>query len=128
MKGGSKDFNNVILDLMGDRMQYQVLDFLYENYRFNRAVVQRFDNILKEHNVELDTSRGYKEWRIKKPLTPEEKLKKISSIIDNRLDVNVVPKWSDNNELFIEEIVGYRYALQQLKKKLIREGLWEEYE
>ncbi len=52
-----------------------------------------------------------------------EKLSQIEKIINNRLDDNVIPKWSNNQELFIEEKVGYHYALKQLKKKLIREGL-----
>ena len=53
----------------------------------------------------------------------EKKITKIEEIIDNRLDKNVRPKWHGNNELFIEEKVGYYYALKQLKKKLIREKI-----
>ena len=53
----------------------------------------------------------------------ENKITKIEEIIDNRLDNKVIPKWENNNELFIEEKVGYRYALRQLKKKLIREKI-----
>lgn len=51
-------------------------------------------------------------------------LSEIEKIINNRLDPKVVPKFSDGKtELFIEEKVGYFYALEQLKKKLIREDL-----
>ena len=53
----------------------------------------------------------------------EKKITKIEEIIDNRLDNKIIPKWDNNNELFIEEKVGYRYALRQLKKKLIREKI-----
>ena len=51
-------------------------------------------------------------------------LSEIEKIINNRLDNNVVPKWSDGKtELFVEEKVGYWHALTQLKKKLIRSEL-----
>ena len=51
-------------------------------------------------------------------------LSEIEKIINNRLDNNVVPKWSDGKtELFVEEKVGYWHALAQLKKKLIRSEL-----
>ena len=51
-------------------------------------------------------------------------LLEIEKIINNRLDNNVVPKWSDGKtELFVEEKVGYWHALAQLKKKLIRSEL-----
>lgn len=53
----------------------------------------------------------------------ENKITEIEEIIDTRLDKNVRPKWENNNELFVEEKVGYYYALKQLKKKLIREKL-----
>lgn len=53
----------------------------------------------------------------------KNKIKKIEEIIDNRLDKNVRPKWQDNRELFIEEKVGYWFALEQLKKKLIRANI-----
>lgn len=53
----------------------------------------------------------------------EKKITKLEEIIDNRLDKNVRPKWQNNNELFIEEKAGYYYALEQLKKKLIREKI-----
>lgn len=46
------EFNDCICELMGDRMQTLVLDFLYENYRFNKATINRFDKILEKYNVE----------------------------------------------------------------------------
>jgi hypothetical protein len=51
-------------------------------------------------------------------------LSEIEKIINNRLDPKVVPKFPDGKtELFVEEKWGYGYALEQLKKKLIRTDL-----
>lgn len=58
----NKRFNNVICELMGDRMQTMVLDFLWENYRFNKACIKRFDKILDKHNVEKSNKYG-ESWR-----------------------------------------------------------------
>ena len=58
------EFNDCICELMGDRMQTMVLDFLYDNYRFNRAAINRFDKILEKHNVEKSNKYG-ESWRIK---------------------------------------------------------------
>lgn len=54
----------------------------------------------------------------------KNKLSEIEKIINNRLDPKVVPKFPDGKtELFVEERWGYGYALEQLKKKLIRTDL-----
>ena len=58
------EFNDCICELMGDRMQTLVLDFLYENYRFNKATINRFDKILEKYNVEKSNKYG-ESWRIK---------------------------------------------------------------
>lgn len=51
-------FNECIVELMGNRMQRAVLDFLFENYRFNMATINRFDKILAKHNVKKSEKYG----------------------------------------------------------------------
>ena len=54
----------------------------------------------------------------------KNKLSKIEKIINNRLNLNVVPTFPDGKtKLGVEERWGYFYALEQLKKKLIRTDL-----
>lgn len=86
-------------------------------------VLNEFDNELtalcKAYDITriklIDAERKIKRY--------ENQLKEIEKIIDNRLDPKVVPKFHGNVELFIEEKVGYYYALEQLKKKLKRKKL-----
>lgn len=56
--GEMSKFNQCICELMGERMQPLVLDFLYENYRFNQVTIQRFDKILEKHHVSKSMKYG----------------------------------------------------------------------
>ena len=82
---------------------------------FDKAVVELTKKYNKECIKLIDAERKIKRY--------ENQLKEIEKIIDNRLDPKVVPKFHGNVELFIEEKVGYYYALEQLKKKLKRKKL-----
>lgn len=56
----------------------------------------------------------------------KNKLAKVEEILNNRLSDDFRPVHSDGRtELFVEEKVGYWRALNQLKKKLIRENIIE---
>ena len=54
----NRKFNECIVELMGTRMQQMVLDFLWENYRFNKASIDRFDGILKKYGVRRSEEYG----------------------------------------------------------------------
>ena len=87
---------------------FDYIEYLYENNAF--LTIEEADKILNElaeENQQL------------KLLTKE-----IEKIINNRLNLNVVPTFPDGKtKLGVEERWGYFYALEQLKKKLIRTDL-----
>lgn len=59
---GDRNFNCCILDLIGNGRQKSVLNYLYNHYRKNDYEIKKFDNILREYEVEY----GKYGWEKKK--------------------------------------------------------------
>lgn len=104
-----------IIDRKTFKEYYRLEDLPEVLNGFDKAVVELTKKYNKEYIKLIDAERKIKRY--------ENQLKEIEKIIDNRLDPKVVPKFHGNVELFIEEKVGYYYALEQLKKKLKRKKL-----
>ena len=87
---------------------FDYIEYLYENNAFlTTDEADKILNELAEENKQLKNN-----------------LSEIEKIINNRLNLNVVPTFPDGKtKLGVEERWGYFYALEQLKKKLIRTDL-----
>ena len=87
---------------------FDYIEYLYENNAFlTTDEADKILNELAEENQQLKNN-----------------LSEIEKIINNRLNLNVVPTFPDGKtKLGVEERWGYFYALEQLKKKLIRTDL-----